>query len=250
MIPTAASPDAARHRAAHRRSELAESLSAQRRRALLRHQLSRARSTCPRPASPTFPVPRRPGRPGQRSERRFRDLRHRVRPPLQPVEHGQHPGRIALHAHRRPRPHRRPQLPICEGQRRRHGHRQRRPARHQPRRSARRPKARPQPHDAVRCAATPRSAPASLAISAAPPSSAARPQRRRRHARPGHRAGAQPDPDRSLRRDRRPALGRSTTTTRSASAIRSTMPTTARPAKLACSRSMASRSTSSRSTIR
>ena len=50
-------------------------------------------------------------------------LRHRVRPPLQPVEHRQHPRQVALHAGRRRRPDGRPELPVCEGQRRRHRHR-------------------------------------------------------------------------------------------------------------------------------
>ena len=46
-----------------------------------------------------------------------------LRRALQPVEHGQHPRQLALHADRRPDPDRRSQLPVCEGQWRRHGDR-------------------------------------------------------------------------------------------------------------------------------
>ena len=77
-----------------------------------------------------------------------------------------------------------------------------------------------------------------------------RPQRRRRPARHRPRARAEPDPDPSLGRDRRRCATTSTTTTPSASPTPSIAATTARPARPACSRSTASRSMPSRSTIR
>ena len=91
--------------------------------------ISRARSTRRRPASPMRPTPatyRRSASCGTEFDRRYN-----------PSNTGNIRGASQIHAGQRPRPHGRPQLPICEGQRRRHRDCPGGPARYQPDRPSR-----------------------------------------------------------------------------------------------------------------
>ena len=188
-------------------------------------------------------LPDQPGRASRRRRRR-QHLRQRVRRAAQSVQHRQRPHAVALHAGGRPRPDGRSELPVGEGQWRRHRRRPGRPARRQPGR-----RHRDSPNACVGRGARPPIRAARSAISAARPISAATSTATAT----GSTRSAS-----SRRARRRPIAGASsprcartsTTPDRPHRLFATIAAGTARPAKPASSSSMASRSTSSRSTIR